>query len=34
MIDNQLLGLIGELKLAVERMDYELKEFVEEITHE
>ncbi len=33
MIDNQLLGLIGELKLAVERMDYELKEFVEEINN-
>ncbi len=31
MIDDKLLGYIGELKLAVERMDYELKEFIEEI---
>ena len=31
MIDDKLLGYIGELKLAVERMDYELKEIVQEI---
>ena len=31
MIDDKLLGYIGELKLAVERMDYELKEFIQEI---
>jgi len=31
MIDDKILGYIGELKLAVERMDYELKEIVQEI---
>lgn len=33
MIDDKLLGYIGELKLAVERMDYELKEIVAEINN-
>lgn len=31
MIDEQLLGFIGELKLAVERLDYDLREIVEEL---
>ena len=33
MIDEQLLGLIGELKLEIEKMDYELREIVEELSY-
>ncbi len=31
MIDDKLLAFIGELKLEVEKMDYELREIVEEL---
>lgn len=33
MIDEQLLGLIGELKLEIEKMDYDLKEIVSELSY-
>lgn len=33
MMDEQLLGLIGELKLEIEKMDYDLKEIVEELNN-
>lgn len=32
-MDEQLLGLIGELKLEIEKMDYDLKEIVEELNN-
>lgn len=33
MIDEQLLGLIGELKLEIEKMDYDLREIVSELNY-
>ncbi len=33
MIDDKLLTFIGELKLEIEKMDYELKEIISELSY-